>query len=52
MEIHEHPVIEGEVGEIKAKIDHRDFRDVYHYIAKHNEYSSWEPSIVADGSKP
>ena len=42
MEIHEHPVIEGEVGEISAKIDHRDFRDVFHYVAKHNEYSSWE----------
>ncbi len=42
MEIHEHPVIDGEVGEIGAKIDHRDFRDVSHYIAKHNEYSSWE----------
>ncbi|QDV41316.1 hypothetical protein Enr13x_11540 [Stieleria neptunia] len=43
MEIHEHPIIEGEVGKIESKIDHRDFRDVSHYIAKHNEYSSWEP---------
>ncbi|OYP34094.1 glycosyltransferase family 2 protein [Rhodopirellula sp. MGV] len=42
MEIHEHPVIEGPVGELRSKIDHRDFRDVSHYIAKHNEYSSWE----------
>ncbi|MDV6032217.1 MAG: glycosyltransferase family 2 protein [Phycisphaera sp. RhM] len=42
MEIHEHPIIEGEVGKIESKIDHRDFRDVSHYIAKHNEYSSWE----------
>ncbi|MEM6691383.1 MAG: glycosyltransferase family 2 protein [Planctomycetota bacterium] len=42
MEIHEHPIIEGEIGKITAKIDHRDFRDVSHYVAKHNEYSSWE----------
>ncbi|QDV84642.1 glycosyltransferase family 2 protein [Stieleria magnilauensis] len=42
MEIHEHPIIDGEVGKIESKIDHRDFRDVSHYIAKHNEYSSWE----------
>ena len=42
MEIHEHPVIDGPVGEIRSKIDHRDFRDVSHYISKHNEYSSWE----------
>jgi glycosyltransferase involved in cell wall biosynthesis len=42
MEIHEHPQIEGSVGRIASKIDHRDFRSIEHYIAKHNEYSSWE----------
>ena len=42
MEIHEHPQIEGELGEIKAKIDHRDFHGIAHYVAKHNEYSTWE----------
>lgn len=42
MEVHEHPVLEGEVGEIKAKIDHLDDRGISHYVAKHNEYSSWE----------
>ncbi|QEG01056.1 Glycosyl transferase family 2 [Stieleria maiorica] len=42
MEIHEHPIIDGEVGHFNSKIDHRDFRDVSHYVAKHNEYSSWE----------
>lgn len=42
MEVHEHPVLEGSVGEIKAPIEHNDFRGLKHYIAKHNEYSSWE----------
>ncbi len=42
MEIHEHPVLKGEIGVIKHKIDHLDFRDVTHYITKHNEYASWE----------
>ncbi len=42
MEIHEHPILEGPVGKLHSKIDHRDFRQVSHYIAKHNEYSSWE----------
>ena len=42
MEIHEHPIIDGEIGEIRSKIDHRDFHSISHYIAKHNEYSSWE----------
>ena len=42
MEIHEHPILKGDVGYIKSKIDHRDFRGVSHYVNKHNEYASWE----------
>jgi glycosyltransferase involved in cell wall biosynthesis len=42
MEVHEHPVINGTVGSIRARIDHRDVRGVEHWVAKHNEYSSWE----------
>ena len=44
MEIHEHPILTGEVGTIKSKIDHQDFRGISHYINKHNEYASWEAS--------
>lgn len=44
MEIHEHPILDGSVGEIKSKIDHRDFRGVSNYMSKHNEYASWEAS--------
>lgn len=42
MEIHEHPVLKGKVGELKNPINHCDFRGLTHYIQKHNEYSSWE----------
>ncbi len=42
MEIHEHPVLTGKTGTITSKIDHKDFRGINHYVAKHNEYSSWE----------
>ena len=42
MEIHEHPVVEGDVGIIRNKIDHRDFQGIAHYVNKHNEYSDWE----------
>lgn len=42
MEIHEHPVLEGPTGEIAAPIEHNEYRGLAHYIAKHNEYSSWE----------
>ncbi|MDG1302512.1 MAG: glycosyltransferase family 2 protein [Opitutae bacterium] len=42
MEVHEHPVLDGSIGEISALIEHNDFRGLKHCIAKHNEYSSWE----------
>jgi glycosyltransferase involved in cell wall biosynthesis len=42
MEIHEHPILEGNIGTIKSEIDHLDFRGISHYITKHNEYASWE----------
>lgn len=42
MEIHEHPVLTGNVGTIRSKIDHKDLRGTSYYVTKHNEYSSWE----------
>jgi len=42
MEIHEHPVLNGTTGSLSARIDHRDNRGLHHYIAKHNDYSTWE----------
>lgn len=42
MEVHEHPVLAGSVGTITSAIDHRDDRGLHRYIAKHNEYSTWE----------
>jgi hypothetical protein len=42
MEVHEHPVLEGSVGKIRARIDHQDMRGTSYYVWKHNEYSSWE----------
>jgi glycosyltransferase involved in cell wall biosynthesis len=42
MEVHEHPVLDGSIGEIGAPLEHMDFRGLHHFIARHNEYSSWE----------
>lgn len=42
MEIHEHPILQGEVGQLTNKIDHKDFRGITHYINKHSEYAEWE----------
>ncbi len=42
MEIHEHPVLTGTVGEVRSRMDHRDDRGLEHWRRKHDEYSSWE----------
>lgn len=42
MEVHEHPLIAGSLGQIHSRIDHHDYRGISHYVAKHNDYSSWE----------
>jgi glycosyltransferase involved in cell wall biosynthesis len=42
MEVHEHPIIKGNVGTIKSKIDHQDYRGTSSFVLKHNEYASWE----------
>jgi hypothetical protein len=42
MEVHEHPVLNGLIGEIGEPIVHKDFRGLHHFISRHNEYSSWE----------
>jgi len=42
MEVHEHPILRGSIGELREAVDHRDDRGLHHYIAKHNDYSSWE----------
>lgn len=42
MEVHEHPVLEGSVGEIGPALEHEDFRGLVKHIDRHNDYSSWE----------
>jgi len=42
MEIHEHPIVEGAVGEIAAPIDHRDYKGLDRFLKKHVDYALWE----------
>mgnify|MGYP003383440098 CR=1 FL=1 len=42
MEVHEHPQLAGEVGEIAARIDHRDFQGLGKFISRHLDYAQWE----------
>jgi glycosyltransferase involved in cell wall biosynthesis len=42
MEVHEHPIIRGEIDQIISPIIHKDYKGLEHYLARHNAYSSWE----------
>ncbi len=42
MEIHEHPIVEGPVGEIGAPIDHRDYKGLDRFLDRHVDYARWE----------
>ena len=42
MEIHEHPIIQGNIGKIHTPIEHKDYKGLSTFIRKHNEYAQWE----------
>jgi glycosyltransferase involved in cell wall biosynthesis len=42
MEVHEHPTIDGSVGEIGAPIEHNDFQGIEKFLARHRDYAHWE----------
>ena len=44
-EVHEHVILEGAVGYLKEDMLHEDFRDLYHWLARHNRYSNWEARV-------
>jgi glycosyltransferase involved in cell wall biosynthesis len=44
MEVHEHPILTGSIGEIKSPIDHRDFRGLARFLQRHIDYAKWEAS--------
>jgi glycosyltransferase involved in cell wall biosynthesis len=44
-EVHEHVILEGKVGYLKNDMLHIDFRDIYHWLERHNRYSNWEARV-------
>lgn len=44
-EVHEHVILDGKVGYLKNDMLHEDFRDLYHWLARHNRYSNWEARV-------
>lgn len=45
MEVHERVVVEGAVGHLKTPLIHEDFKGLQAYIARHNQYSTWEARL-------
>lgn len=44
-EVHEHVVLQGKSGYLKNDILHEDFKDVFHWLDRHNRYSNWEARV-------
>jgi glycosyltransferase involved in cell wall biosynthesis len=42
LEMHCHPIVDGEIGRLHSPMIHRDFDDLHHHFARHNIYSDWE----------
>ena len=49
MEVHEHVVVDGAVGELKNSLVHHNVESLSRYIQKHDEYSNWEARVLAQG---
>lgn len=44
-EVHEHVLLNGNVGYLKVDMLHVDCRDMYHWLERHNRYSNWEARV-------
>ncbi|HEY9794647.1 MAG TPA: glycosyltransferase family 2 protein [Leptolyngbyaceae cyanobacterium] len=44
-EVHEHVILEGPAGKLKNDMEHMDFKDIYHWLDRHNRYSNWEARV-------
>ena len=42
MEVHEHPVVNGRIGEVSARLKHDDRSGLDKFIERHRNYAIWE----------
>ncbi len=47
-EVHEHVVVQGQTGHLRAEMDHYAFPSVETFVEKHNRYSNWEARVALD----
>lgn len=48
-EVHEHVMVAGETGRLRAEMDHHAFPSVDVFVEKHNRYSNWEARVALAG---
>lgn len=49
IEIHEHVLIDGRVSRLHNPLRHENVASLARYLAKHNEYSTWEACVWQNG---
>jgi len=47
-EVHEHVIVQGATGFLRAEMDHYAFPSVEVFVEKHNRYSNWESRVALD----
>lgn len=45
VEVHEHVVFSGRVAYLENDLLHEDFKSIYHFVERHNRYSTWEARV-------
>jgi glycosyltransferase involved in cell wall biosynthesis len=48
VEVHEHVVLDGRAEYLKHDLLHEDFKSIFHFIERHNRYSSWDARVYAN----
>ena len=48
-EVHEHVLVDGPVGRLRAELDHHAYPDIATWVEKHNRYSNWEAAVEVRG---
>jgi len=46
IEVHEHVIVDGRVGNLRHVLPHHNVESLDRYLTKHNEYSNWEAKVL------
>jgi glycosyltransferase involved in cell wall biosynthesis len=49
MEVHEHVMVNGQIGKLSHPLVHHNVESISRYIQKHDEYSNWEARVLLQG---